>query len=53
VIDLDNTDVPLYGMQEDRFFHGYYDEHRSADSPQVAQGAHRASAPTRPLATRS
>ena len=27
VIDLDNTDVPLYGMQEGRFFHGYYDDY--------------------------
>src|SRR5271154_4833890 len=26
VIDLDNTDIPLYGMQEGRFFHGYYDD---------------------------
>jgi hypothetical protein len=27
VIDLDNTDIPLYGGQEGRFFHGYYDEY--------------------------
>ena len=27
VIDLDNTNVPLYGMQEGRFFHGYYDDY--------------------------
>jgi hypothetical protein len=27
VIDLDNTDIPLYGMQEGRFFHGYYDHY--------------------------
>ena len=27
VIDLDNTDIPLYGMQEGRFFHGYYDDY--------------------------
>jgi hypothetical protein len=26
VLDLDNTDIPLYGGQEGRFFHGYYDE---------------------------
>jgi len=25
VIDLDATDSPLYGQQEERFFHGYYD----------------------------
>jgi hypothetical protein len=23
VLDLDNTDIPLHGMQEGRFFHGY------------------------------
>ena len=27
VLDLDNTDIPLFGMQEGRFFHGYYDEY--------------------------
>lgn len=27
VLDLDNTDIPLYGEQEGRFFHGYYDEY--------------------------
>ena len=26
-LDIDNTDIPLYGMQEGRFFHGYYDEY--------------------------
>src|SRR5882672_668673 len=25
VLDLDNTDIPLYGDQEGRFFHGHYD----------------------------
>ena len=25
VLDLDNTDIPLHGAQEGRFFHGYYD----------------------------
>jgi len=25
VLDLDNTDIPLFGAQEGRFFHGYYD----------------------------
>jgi len=25
VLDLDATDLPLHGHQEDRFFHGYYD----------------------------
>jgi hypothetical protein len=25
VIDLDHPDIPLHGMQEGRFFHGYYD----------------------------
>ena len=28
VLDLDNTDIPLHGGQEGRFFHGYYDEDR-------------------------
>jgi hypothetical protein len=27
VVDLDRTDDPLYGTQEGRFFHGYYDEY--------------------------
>src|SRR5450755_1693809 len=27
VVDLDTTDLPLYGHQEGRFFHGYYDEY--------------------------
>jgi hypothetical protein len=27
VVDLDRTDDPLYGEQEGRFFHGYYDEY--------------------------
>lgn len=27
VQDLDVTDLPLYGHQEGRFFHGYYDEY--------------------------
>jgi hypothetical protein len=27
VLDLDRTDDPLYGNQEGRFFHGYYDEY--------------------------
>ena len=27
VLDLDTTDIPLYGGQEGRFFHGYYDEY--------------------------
>ena len=27
VLDLDRTDDPLYGAQEGRFFHGYYDEY--------------------------
>src|SRR5882672_3501654 len=25
VLDVDNTDIPLYGDQEGRFFHGHYD----------------------------
>lgn len=25
ILDLDATDIPLHGNQEDRFFHGYYD----------------------------
>ena len=28
VLDLDNTDIPLHGEQEGRFFHGDYDEYR-------------------------
>jgi hypothetical protein len=27
VLDLDNTDIRLYGEQESRFFHGYYDSY--------------------------
>ena len=27
VLDFDTTDVKLHGEQEDRFFHGYYDEY--------------------------
>src|SRR5579872_5780337 len=27
VLDLDVTDTPLHGQQEDRFFHGYYNEY--------------------------
>ena len=27
MLDLDNTDIPLHGMQEGRFFHGYYDDY--------------------------
>jgi len=27
VLDVDNSDVPLHGRQEGRFFHGYYDEY--------------------------
>lgn len=27
VLDLDNTAVPLYGEQENRFFHGFYDDY--------------------------
>jgi len=27
VLDLDNTDIPLHGEQEGRFFHGHYDEY--------------------------
>lgn len=27
VLDLDVTDTPLYGQQEERFFHGYYNEY--------------------------
>jgi len=42
VIDLDNTDIPLHGRGGGT--------HRCPDSPQVAQGWHRA--PTRALPTR-
>ncbi len=27
VLDLDATDLPLHGHQEERFFHGYYDRY--------------------------
>ena len=27
VLDLDATDIPLYGHQTERFFHGYYDSY--------------------------
>jgi hypothetical protein len=27
VLDIDNTDIPLHGGQEGRFFHGFYDEY--------------------------
>ena len=27
VLDLDNTDIPLHGMQEGRFYNGHYDEY--------------------------
>lgn len=27
MLDFDATDVPLHGEQEQRFFHGYYDQH--------------------------
>ena len=27
VLDVDTTDLPLYGKQEGRFFHGYYDNY--------------------------
>ncbi len=27
VLDLDNTDIPLHGMQEGRFYHGHYEEY--------------------------
>jgi hypothetical protein len=27
VLDLDNTDIPLHGQQEGRFFHGFYDKY--------------------------
>lgn len=27
VLDMDATDAPLHGEQEDRFFHGYYDHY--------------------------
>jgi hypothetical protein len=27
VLDLDATDIPLYGYQPERFFHGYYDSY--------------------------
>lgn len=27
VLDLDPSDIPLYGMQEQRFFHGHYGHH--------------------------
>ena len=27
VLDLDNTDIPLHGTQEGRFYHGHYEEY--------------------------
>jgi len=27
VLDLDATDIPLYGHEPERFFHGYYDNY--------------------------
>ncbi len=27
ILDVDSTDLPLYGNQEGRFFHGYYDSY--------------------------
>ena len=27
ILDVDTTDLPLYGKQEGRFFHGYYDSY--------------------------
>lgn len=27
VLDIDSTDVPLYGEQEERFYHGYYQQY--------------------------
>ncbi|MFO0879799.1 MAG: IS1380 family transposase [Gemmataceae bacterium] len=27
VLDFDATDIPIHGLQEGRFFHGYYDHH--------------------------
>src|SRR5258708_4886687 len=43
VLDLDNTDLPLYGGQEGRFFHGYYDEYcycrSSCSAARTAAGA--------------
>jgi hypothetical protein len=27
VLDIDASDIPLYGQQERRQFHGFYDEH--------------------------
>ncbi len=27
VLDLDATDIPLFGNQEGRYFHGYYDNY--------------------------
>jgi hypothetical protein len=26
ILDFDNTDIPVYGNQENKFFHGYYDK---------------------------
>ena len=27
MLDFDNTDIPLHGMQEGRLYHAYYDEY--------------------------
>ena len=38
VLDLDNTDIPLHGAQEGRFFHGYYDAYATCRSTCSAAG---------------
>ena len=38
VLDLDNTDIPLHGEQEGRFFHGYYKDTATCRSTCSAVG---------------
>jgi hypothetical protein len=40
VLDLDATDIPLYGHQPERFFHGYYDSYCYSqwENPRLCRG---------------
>ena len=46
VLDLDNTDIPLHGAQEGRFFHGYYNEDLLPAALRVLRSAPAAGPPT-------
>ena len=45
VLDLDNTDIPLHGEQEGRFFHGYYKEYLLPAALRVLRSAPAAGPP--------